>query len=168
MLPEAELNIPEFDVEERVYANIRALASIADECRIETHAPHLPLIEDIMKGNYKSFLTRILRERKQYRYPPYSGLAYIEVHHKNIGALEDMCAKLHNKLDLRAKELIAEEDTSPIIRYDRSVRLKRGGEYIDTIMVRSDRLHELLDPIRMELLRNRNVELHVRGEKILP
>ncbi len=105
LLPESELNIPEFDIEERVYSHIRAISSQATECIIETHTPRLPLIENLMHGNYKSFLTRTLNERKQFHYPPYSGLAYITVQHKNISILEDICAKLQNKLDIRKKEL---------------------------------------------------------------
>lgn len=164
LLPESELNIPEFDIEERVYTNIRALRSVSKHCLIETHTPKLPLIQDILYGNYKSFLTRTLSERKKYQYPPYSGLAYIRVKHKNISMLEDICAKIHNKLQL---EIQKKEGASDHILYDRSVRLKRAGEYIDTIMIRSPSLIQILEPIQKEVLRNRSVELIIRGEKIL-
>jgi primosomal protein N' (replication factor Y) len=153
LLPESELNIPEFDIEERVYAHIRAVGSQAKECIIETHTPRLPLIQDILHGNYKSFFTRILAERKQFHYPPYSGLAYITLSHKNTSILEEMGAKIQNKLDLRLRE-IQKEAPSPsqsetdFIRYDRSIRMKRAGVYVDTIVVRSDSIDALLEPIR--------------------
>jgi primosomal protein N' (replication factor Y) len=159
LLPESELNIPEFDIEERVYANIRALGSIARECVVETHAPKLPLIRDLLDGNYKSFLTRTLAERKRYRYPPYSGLAYIRVKHRNTAVLEDLCAKLDNKLRIETDKIVP--PVSQVL-YDRSVRLKRAGEYIDTIMIRSDSLAQILAPIRKEILRNRSIELLIR------
>lgn len=159
LLPESELNIPEFDIEERVYANIRALGNISKECIIETHAPKLPLIQDILNGNYKSFLTRTLAERKQYQYPPYSGLAYIRVKHRNTGILEDICAKLNNKLKMEIEKI--DPPVSQVL-YDRSIRLKRAGEYIDTIMIRSDALSRILVPIQKEVLRNRSVELIIR------
>lgn len=164
LLPESELNIPEFDIEERVYSNIRALQSVATECIVETHAPKLPLIQDILNGNYKTFLTRTLAERKRYHYPPYSGLAYIHVKNKSTSVLEDLCAKIDNKLKLGME---ATGPNASQVLYDRSVRLKRAGEYIDTIMVRSDALAQVLAPIQAEMLRNRSIELVVRGEKIL-
>lgn len=164
LLPESELNIPEYDIEERVYTNIRALRSVSKHCLVETHTPRLPLIQDLLHGNYKSFLTRTLAERKQYQYPPYAGLAYIRVKHKNIATLEDICAKINNKLKL---EIDKHEGTENQVLYDRSVRLKRAGEYIDTIMIRSPLLLQILEPIQKEVLRNRSVELMIRGEKIL-
>ncbi len=164
LLPESELNIPEYDIEERVYANLRAICSVSEASIIETHTPKLPLIRDLLNGNYKSFLTRTLAERKKYHYPPYSGLAYIRIHHKSTAVLEEMCAKINNKLK------VASETINPPmsqILYDRSVRLKRAGEYIDTIMIRSDTLSQILAPIQKEVLKNRNMELIVRGEKII-
>lgn len=70
--PENELNIPEFDAEERLYTHIRAFSALAEECIIETFAPRLPIITDCLHGNYKSYLERMLRERKTYNYPPYT------------------------------------------------------------------------------------------------
>ena len=164
LLPESELNIPEYDIEERVYTNLRAISSVSEASVIETHTPKLALIQDLLNGNYKSFLTRTLAERKKYHYPPYSGLAYIRIHHKSIATLEDICAKINNKLKMEAEKM-----TPPVsqILYDRSVRVKRAGEYIDTIMVRSNALSQILAPIQKEVLKNRHMELIVRGEKIL-
>lgn len=100
LLPETELNIPRFDIEERVYSHLRSLAAEAKELIIETAAPRLPLIQNIVNGNYRDFLVRTLQERKQFGYPPYSGLAYIRVTGKNINQIEDICAKLVNKLQM--------------------------------------------------------------------
>ena len=88
--PENELNIPEFDAEERLYTHIRAFSSLAQECIIETYTPRLPIIKDCLSGNYKSFLERMLRERKTYRYPPFTGLAYIHIEHSSVTKIEDM------------------------------------------------------------------------------
>ena len=44
LTPEAELAVPEFDIEERVYTHIRALSYLAQTTIIETHTPKLTLI----------------------------------------------------------------------------------------------------------------------------
>ena len=69
--PEAELAIPEFDIEERVYTHLRALSGLSKEIIIETHTPRLTLLEDLLHRNYRDFLIRTLRDRKLFRYPPY-------------------------------------------------------------------------------------------------
>jgi primosomal protein N' len=159
--PEAELAIPEFDIEERVYTHLRALSSIAEEIIIETHTPRLTLLEDLLHRNYRDFLIRTLRDRKLFRYPPYMGLAYIEISHKNPTIVDDIALKLTNKLGLT----ITNNDTT--VLYDRAARMKRAGLTVDTLVLRSADIHTFLAPVRGEILRNRSVSLSIRGEKIL-
>lgn len=111
------------------------------------------------------FSQELCQKESNITIPHIPGLAYIQVKHKNIGVLEDTCLKLHNKLELRAREL-PEVNKLEHKLFDRSVRVKRAGEFIDTIMIRSDSLDEILEPIRKEVIRNRNVELRRAGEKI--
>ncbi len=162
--PEAELAIPEYDIEERVYSHIRILSGRAKQTVIETNAPLSPFIKKLTEGNYLDFAAKTLAERKAFHYPPYTGLAYIKLKDANEARLTDMTAKLKNKLDIVQKEL--GEDAS--IRYDRSLREKRAEEYIDTIVIRSDRMTELVAAIEKEILKNRGISLDVRGTKILP
>ena len=159
--PEAELAIPEFDIEERVYTHLRTLSTLAKEIIIETHTPRLTLLEDLLHHNYRDFLIRTLRDRKLFRYPPYMGLAYIEISHKNPSIVEDIALKLTNKLGLT----IANESSA--VLYDRGARTKRAGLTVDTLVLRSADIHGFLEPIRGEVMRNRAVSLNIRGEKIL-
>ena len=161
--PEAELAIPEYDIEERVYSHIRILSGRAKETVIETSTPLSPFIQKLTSGNYRSFIESTLMERKIFRYPPYTGLAYLKIKDRNEARLSDMTAKLKNKLDIVQQEL--GEDAS--IRYDRSLREKRAEEYIDTIVIRSDRMPELVEAIEKEILKNRGISLEIRGVKIL-
>ncbi|MFZ4462176.1 MAG: hypothetical protein ACOYN2_06935 [Patescibacteria group bacterium] len=161
--PEAELAIPEYDIEERVYSHIRILSGRAKQTVIETSAPLSPFIKKLTEGNYLDFISSTLAERKAFRYPPYTGLAYIKIKDSNENRLDDMTAKLKNKLDIVQKEF--QED--PSIRYDRSLREKRAEEYIDTIVIRSDRMTELIAAIEKEILKNRGISLDVRGVKVL-
>ncbi len=130
LTPETELAVPEYDIEERLYTSIRALSGLASEMIIETHTPKLALIQDILHGNYRDFLTRTLRDRKVYRYPPYTGLAYIEISHKSLSTVEDIAAKLTNKLGLESSV------TGSQISYDRKARMRRGDMTVDTLVVR--------------------------------
>lgn len=159
--PEAELAIPEFDIEERVYTHLRALSSITKEIIIETHTPRLTLLEDLLHHNYRDFLIRTLRDRKLFSYPPYMGLAYIEISHKNPSIVDDIALKLTNKLGLT----ITHKDST--VLYDRGTRMKRAGLTVDTLVLRSTDIHTFLSPVRGEILRNKSVSLSIRGEKIL-
>jgi primosomal protein N' len=159
--PEAELAIPEFDIEERVYTHLRALSSLAKEIIIETHTPRLTLLDDLLHHNYRDFLIRTLRDRKLFRYPPYMGLAYIEISHKNPSIVDDIALKLTNKLGLT----VTNDDST--VLYDRGTRMKRAGLTVDTLVLRSADIHGFLEPIRGEVMRNRSVSLNIRGNKIL-
>lgn len=98
--PEAELSIPEFDIEERVYCHIRYLCENCEEVIIETSIPKSPLIMDLVHGNYKDFLIRTLSERKKYHYPPYGNIAYLEIRERNEDRLMQKTATLVNKLEI--------------------------------------------------------------------
>lgn len=161
--PEAELAIPEYDIEERVYSHFRILSGRSRQTIIETSAPHSPFVKTLTDGNYRDFAARTLSERKAFKYPPYTGLAYIRIKDSNETRLSDITAKLKNKLDIVQKEL--HEDAS--IRYDRSLREKRAEDYIDTIVIRSDNMAELVLAIEKEILKNRGISLEIRGSKIL-
>ena len=128
---------------------------------IETHTPKLTLLQDILYGNYRDWLARTLRERKTFRYPPYTGLAYIEIAHKNPSTVEDIVAKLVNKLGLESHTTYSE------VLYDRKARIRRADLTIDTLVIRGPDIRNILEPIKTEILKNKSIRLEIRGEKIL-
>ncbi len=161
--PENELTIPEFDIEERVYTHIRFLLSQTTKTIIETNIPQSPLINDIVYGNYQDFLSRTLALRKKYRYPPYTGIAYIEITEKSKDRLSQKTATLLNKLSIFQHD--TKKDGELI--FDEWMRRKRGGEYIDTIVIRSSHMEEFIAFIEYEILHNRSIHCSIRGTNLL-
>ena len=157
LTPEAELVVPEYDIEERVYLHIRLLSRSARQTIIETNIPDSPFIRLLAEGNYKDFLAHTLEERKRFDYPPYADLAYIRIRDKNPDRLVDLAARIKSKLDA-----VQKDEGESGVRYDQSVRVRFSGEYMDTIVVRSKNLSPLLSAISPEVLRNRGVRVEIR------
>ena len=123
---ENELTATDFDTEERLYINARFAFSRAENVFIQTYSPKLPVVEDLLGGNYRSFLERTLKERKQFHYPPYAEIAYIKVSDRNESKVFDTIAKLKNKLDILAKEMKFEGD---VFFDSKEIYTKRADEF---------------------------------------
>ncbi len=100
LFPENDLTIPKYRAEERVYLQLRYLAQSSKELIVETHSPEAPILRAFFDGNYRDFTTHTLRERKRFNYPPYSSLAYIHISDTQVSRIEDIGAKILNKLQL--------------------------------------------------------------------
>jgi primosomal protein N' len=59
-----------------------------------------PLIEHLLSGNYKSFLTTTLAERKKYGYPPYGELVTLFIRDINKEKVTSIITKLANKIQI--------------------------------------------------------------------
>ncbi len=154
---DAELVANEYDVEERAYANIRYAAKNAKETLVQTFAPGSPLAKDLSEGTYKHFLERTLSERKRFGYPPYARLARVTVSDRNPDRLKEAVARFANKLEIAKKETgIGSEifSKTPVFR--------RADEYVAHIVVKGSDAEELLESLRGEIVKNRNVRLEWR------
>jgi primosomal protein N' (replication factor Y) len=151
---DAELVANEYDVEEKAYANIRYAAKNAKEVLVQTYSPTSPLARDLSEGNYRQFLSRTLEERKKFRYPPYAEIAYVTVGARYPEGAKESVARLANKLSI-AKD----EQKSDVEIYDKLPLSKRADEWIGRIVVKGKSVSELLETLRVEIVRNRNIRL---------
>lgn len=142
-------------MEERVYSHVRYASLAADDAIIQTYHPESPLAKSLMDGNYREFLGRTLFERKKFRYPPYSEIAYVTVSERTRERAEEAVARLKNKLDIAEKE----GGYGVMALSDPSLLTKRADEWYGKIVVKGDRAAELLESLRVEIVRNRNVRL---------
>jgi len=89
ILLEQELWIPKYNIEERVYSNIKQLIwrwernGEKTETILQTFIPGNENIKNIIESNYKEFFTETLKERKLFNYPPFSEMVSIEYRDKN-------------------------------------------------------------------------------------
>lgn len=159
LLLDTELTIPEYDIEERIY--IQAMYAIKHWVNviIQTYMQNSPLLHDLLSGNYRTFLTRTLEERKRYNYPPYGELVYLWIRDIQKEKVKDILAKLVNKLEIYRKE----HPEEPIfLAYDRDIWEKRGGEWIQKIVLKWNDLTLILNYIKTEIVKNRQISIQKR------
>jgi primosomal protein N' (replication factor Y) len=69
---------------------------------VQAYEPGHPVIADVLKGNYQLFVERELRERQEFRYPPYLRLIHLTIQHKDdkvtAAAAAWLAASLRDKL----------------------------------------------------------------------
>lgn len=152
---ESELVASEYDIEEKVYAHVRYAAKNADEAIVQTYSPGSPLANSLMEGNYREFLTRTLSERKRFEYPPYSQIAYVTVAERTREKAEEAVARLKNKLSIAETE----GKFGVAVLSDPSLLTKRADEWIGKIVVKGPLAADLLESLRVEIVRNRTVRL---------
>ena len=84
------LNFPDFRAHERTYQMLSQVAGRAGrksergKVIIQTYQPKHPIIKQVKENDYEGMLKDQLRERKQYRYPPYYRLIRIVIKHKDL------------------------------------------------------------------------------------
>lgn len=98
------LNLPDFRAWEYAYSMMTQVAGRAGRqgrrglVILQTNHPELPLIKQIVNGDYKAFHRDLLDERNAFRYPPYTRLIYIYLRHRDNQVVETAGIELANRL----------------------------------------------------------------------
>ena len=71
-------------------------------------------MQEIVFGNYKSFLSTLKSERKNFSYPPYVDFVTIRVYHKEKQAVQHLIAGLVERIE-------AEDLSETFLAYDREI-----------------------------------------------
>lgn len=151
LLFENELIIPEYNIEEKIYANILINAKKWADVIIQTYCPQNELLKIITEGNYNDFLKYTLNERKSYNYPPFSDFAEILVSSNSKDRILDIMAKIYNKLE------ILNIDSNFQISYNKDIFNKKKWLFFQKILLKWKDLEGFLKNIKWEIIRNREV-----------
>ena len=65
---------------------------------IQTTHPELPVIRHILKGDYEAFFQSVIRERRVFRYPPFTRLIYVYLKHKDERTVDSAAIELASRL----------------------------------------------------------------------
>lgn len=152
LLIEQEFVIPEYDIDEQIFANIYINKKNEANILIQTYAPNIDIIKKITEWNYKNHLIETLWERKDYNYPPYKELVYVWVKDKKLDRVKDIIFKLKNKLDIL-------NNWENIIFFDKDIYIKRSWEYLQKIIIKWNGLEDFLQNIKNEILRNKEISI---------
>lgn len=150
---EAELVIPEYDIEEQIYTNISYNKNRGADIIIQTYIPKNPLLKIIIEGNYNDFLKYTLEERERFNYPPFGDMVKIHIKSNSKEKVNHLSVTLFNKL------AILNEDKSKIINFTEEKILKYGDDYFKDIIIRWKDLESFLENIEFEIVKNREIRL---------
>lgn len=154
LLVESDLAVPEYDIEESMYHQIRHFFSRSRDIILQTRSPKLPLIADVTHGNFRSFFQRTVQERKQYHLPPLSQMVTIYISDTTENLVKQRIASTASSMIEAAKNT---SDTTVI--YDHLLFEKRAGKYRQKILIRSPDVLSFLEPFRSQLVRGRGIEM---------
>ncbi len=154
LLVESDLAVPDYDIEESVYTQIRHFFSRSHEIVLQTRSPKLPIIADVTGGNFRSFFQRTVAERKQFHLPPLSEMATIYISDTTENLVKQRIASTASSMLEAAKNT---PDATVI--YDHLLVEKRAGKYRQKILVRSPDILSFLEPFRTQLVRGRGIEV---------
>lgn len=155
LLFESDITLPDYRTEEDVYHMIAYAKKSGKHIFIQTHTPEHPLLSLIIEGNYRDFLDTMSRERKKYHYPPYAQFAVLRIHDTSKERVQDIIAKLVNKISLLKTDDI-------FMASDRDIWEKNRWEWIQKIILKGPHLEVLLNELEVEIVKNRAVTLEWR------
>ena len=98
------LHFPDFRASERTYQLITQVAGRAGRKKkqgkviVQAHNLKHPVLMEILEQNFENYLSRELKERKDFQYPPFIRLIHIQLRHKKINILEDAAIFVANRL----------------------------------------------------------------------
>ena len=101
---DAMLNVPDFRAYEHAFmmmAQVSGRAGRKDKrglVILQTRQPDLPLIQQVVRGDYGAFYRDLIAERQAFRYPPYSRLVYVFLKHKSDALVDSAGLEMGSRL----------------------------------------------------------------------
>lgn len=154
LLIESDLAVPQYDMEEDIYYQVRHFFSRSADIILQTRSTKLQITQDLTKGNFRTFFQRIISERKKYMLPPWKEMVAIYIYDTSESLVASRIASTAYALQEAAKKT---PNTSVI--YDHLLFEKRAGKYRQKILIRSDSVLDFLEPFRKQLVRGRGIEV---------
>lgn len=129
LLFEANLSVPEYDLEEDLYSEIAYRKKQRIPLYIQTYIPDHPLLQLAVFGNFRDYLHSLTQERKLFSYPPYVDFVTIRVHHKEQSTVKQHIALLYDAL-------VSANKGDTFIAADQDVWEKYRGEWSQKIILK--------------------------------
>lgn len=147
------LNFPDFRAFERSYQLLAQVAGRAGrrdkqgKVCIQTYADDHRIIKQVVENNYEQMYEDELEERKQFHYPPFSRLIFINVKHKDANVLNLAAQTLANNLRAQlGKRVLGPEQ--PLVSRVRNYYIKQIILKIERTAAMQKVKAVLLDTIR--------------------
>jgi primosomal protein N' (replication factor Y) len=107
---------------------------------IQTTLVNHPLIKDVLSHDYESFVDREIRERKQFRYPPFTRLISINLQHKD----PKLCYKTARQMTGLLKQKLGQRVLGPAVPGIARIR----GQYRQHILIKMEKRGQAVTSIK--------------------
>ena len=117
---------------------------------LQTKQPQLPVISQVVRGDYTSLYKNLVQERQMFRYPPFVRLVYVFLRHRNDGLVHAAALDLGARL----RQLFPGRVLGP----DKPSVAKVSGQHIRKLMLKLEpgidmpRVRQTLLQLRQQLL----------------
>ena len=150
------LNQPDFRAYEHAYMMMSQVSGRAGRKHrrglviLQTRQPQLPVISQVVRGDYAALYRDLVAERQAFRYPPFVRLVYVFLRHRNDGLVHAAALDLGTRL----RQMFPGRVLGP----DKPSVAKVSGQHIRKLMLKLEpgidmpRVRETLLLLRQQLL----------------
>ena len=116
------LNMPDFRAYEHAFMMMAQVSGRAGRkgkrglVILQTRQPNLPIIDQIVRNDYKAFYHSLLTERQMFHYPPYYRLIYIYLKHQKDMVVETAAIEMGTRLRQWFAGRVLGPDKPPVAR----------------------------------------------------
>ena len=140
------LHYPDFRAAERTYQTLVQVSGRAGRkfeqgnVMIQTYQPGHPVFTDVIKGDYKTFYQREIKERELFRYPPYVRQIAITIRHKHA----DMSHEAAKIMVIELRSIFGDRILGPSVPSIARIR----NQYIHMIYIKMERDGKVIADIK--------------------
>ena len=119
---DALLNYPDFRANEHAFTMLAQVSGRAGRkgergrVILQTKNPDLPLIRQVVAGDYASFYADLMDERRTFRYPPFFRLIYVVLRHTKEEVAETAAQELGSRLRQGFQDRVLGPDRPAVAR----------------------------------------------------
>lgn len=98
------LNYPDFRAYEQAFMMMSQVSGRAGRkgrqglVILQTKSPELPVIQQVVRNDYRGFYTNLLEERYDFHYPPFYHLVYVYLKHRDENTVNSAGLELGSRL----------------------------------------------------------------------
>lgn len=116
------LNYPDFRAYEHAYMMLTQVSGRAGRrgerglVILQTKSPDLPVIQQVVSGDFKTFASDLMDERRMFHYPPFYHLVYVYLRYRNEAVVESAAIEMASRLRQQFGERVLGPDKPAVAR----------------------------------------------------
>ena len=116
------LNYPDFRAYEHAYMMLTQVSGRAGRrgerglVILQTKSPDMPVIQQVVSGDFKTFASDLMDERRMFHYPPFYHLVYVYLRYRNEAVVESAAIEMASRLRQQFGERVLGPDKPAVAR----------------------------------------------------